>query len=153
MTTTVNYPFGGGILSPTTGIVLNNEMGDFSAPTEISPDSLPPSPTNFISPNKRPLSSMTPVIIVKGDQLVGVIGGSGGMYIIPAVIQVFLNHFILGMEPLDAVQSPRVYHKKCFPLHSQKKFNKESSTTPLSLLNITCPGGVRLKIMAQVIFA
>ncbi|GJU40188.1 glutathione hydrolase 3-like protein, partial [Tanacetum coccineum] len=46
-----------------------------------------------------------------GDQLVGVIGGSGGMYIIPAVIQVFLNHFILGMEPLDAVQSPRVYHK------------------------------------------
>lgn len=111
MTTTVNYPFGGGILSPTTGIVLNNEMGDFSAPTEISPDSLPPSPTNFISPNKRPLSSMTPVIIVKGDQLVGVIGGSGGVYIIPAVIQVFLNHFILGMEPLDAVQSPRVYHK------------------------------------------
>ncbi|GJY47260.1 gamma-glutamyltranspeptidase 1 [Tanacetum coccineum] len=108
MTTTVNYPFGGGILSPKTGIVLNNEMGDFSAPTEISPDSLPPSPTNFISPNKRPLSSMTPVIIVKGDQLVGVIGGSGGMYIIPAVIQVFLNHFILGMEPLDAVQSPRL---------------------------------------------
>lgn len=39
------------------------------------------------------------------------IGGSGGVYIIPAVIQVFLNHFILGMEPLDAVQSPRVYHK------------------------------------------
>ncbi|PWA99532.1 gamma-glutamyltranspeptidase 1 [Artemisia annua] len=111
MTTTVNYPFGGGILSPSTGIVLNNEMGDFSAPTEISPDSLPPSPANFISPNKRPLSCMTPVIIVKGDQLVGVIGGSGGMYIIPAVIQVFLNHFILGMEPLDAVQSPRVYHK------------------------------------------
>ncbi|GJS33587.1 gamma-glutamyltranspeptidase 3-like protein isoform X1 [Tanacetum coccineum] len=111
MTTTVNYPFGGGILSPTTGIVLNNEMGDFLTPTEISPDSLPPSPTNFISPNKRPLSSMTPVIVVKGDQLVGVIGGSGGMYIIPAVIQVFLNHFILGMEPLDAVQSPRVYRK------------------------------------------
>ncbi|GJW17911.1 gamma-glutamyltranspeptidase 1 [Tanacetum coccineum] len=111
MTTTVNFPWGGGILSPTTGIVLNNQMGDFSAPTEISPDNLPPSPTNFISPNKRPLSSMTPVIIVKGDQLVGVIGGSGGIYIIPAVIQVFLNHFILGMEPLDAVQSPRVYHK------------------------------------------
>nr|XP_043628418.1 glutathione hydrolase 3-like [Erigeron canadensis] len=111
MTTTVNYPFGAGVLSPATGIVLNNEMGDFSSPTEISPDSLPPSPTNFISPNKRPLSSMTPVIIVKGDQLAGVIGGSGGMYIIPAVIQVFLNHFILGMQPLDAVQSPRVYHK------------------------------------------
>lgn len=65
MTTTVNYPFGAGILSLATGIVLNNEMADFSVPTEISLDSLPPSPTNFISPNKRPLSSMTPIIIVK----------------------------------------------------------------------------------------
>ncbi|KAM0037237.1 putative glutathione gamma-glutamate hydrolase, Gamma-glutamyltransferase [Helianthus debilis subsp. tardiflorus] len=111
MTTTVNYPFGGGMVSQATGILLNNEMADFSVPTEISPDSLPPSPTNFIAPNKRPLSSMTPIIIVKDGQLAGVIGGSGGLYIIPAVLQVFLNHFILGLEPLDAVQSPRVYHK------------------------------------------
>ncbi|GJT27935.1 gamma-glutamyltranspeptidase 1 [Tanacetum coccineum] len=61
------------------------------------------------------LSSMTPVIIVKAIDMVNnwwrLYGGSGGIYIIPAVIQVFLNHFILGMEPLDAVQSPRVYHK------------------------------------------
>ena len=48
---------------------------------------------------------------LQDNQLVGVIGGSGGMNIIPAVIQVFLNHFILGMEPLAAVQNPRVYHK------------------------------------------
>ncbi|KAK1437577.1 hypothetical protein QVD17_03371 [Tagetes erecta] len=111
MTTTVNYPFGGGMQSPSTGILLNNEMADFSVPTEISPDNLPPSPANFIAPNKRPLSCMTPIIVVKDDQLAGVIGGSGGMYIIPAVIQVFLNHFVLGMEPLEAVHSPRVYHK------------------------------------------
>lgn len=65
MTTTVNYPFGAGVLSPSTGIVLNNEMGDFSSPTEISPDHLPPAPANFIEPNKRPLSSMTPLIIIK----------------------------------------------------------------------------------------
>ncbi|KVH93856.1 Gamma-glutamyltranspeptidase [Cynara cardunculus var. scolymus] len=56
MTTTVNYAFGGGVLSPSTGIVLNNEMGDFSVPTE-------------------------------DEQLAGVIGGSGGMSIIPAVAQ------------------------------------------------------------------
>ncbi|KAI7725871.1 hypothetical protein M8C21_010939 [Ambrosia artemisiifolia] len=111
LTTTVNYPFGGGMVSQATGILLNNEMADFAVPTEVSPDSLPPSPANFIAPNKRPLSSMTPLIIVKDGQLAGVIGGSGGLYITPAVIQVFLNHFILGMEPLDAVQSPRVYHK------------------------------------------
>lgn len=111
MTTTVNYPFGGGVLSPSTGIVLNNEMDDFSIPTDISPDHLPPAPANFIEPSKRPLSSMTPIIVTKDNQLVGVLGGSGGMNIIPAVTQVFLNHFILGMEPLAAVQNPRVYHR------------------------------------------
>ncbi|KAK6941429.1 hypothetical protein RJ641_026806 [Dillenia turbinata] len=111
MTTTVNYVFGGGVLSPSTGIVLNNEMGDFSTPSEITPDRLPPAPANFISPNKRPLSSMTPLIVVKDNKLAGVIGGSGGLFIIPAVIQVFLNHFVLGMEPLAAVQHPRIYHR------------------------------------------
>ncbi|XP_023898527.1 glutathione hydrolase 3 [Quercus suber] len=111
MTTTVNYPFGALVLSPSTGILLNNEMNDFSTPTEISPDKLPPAPSNFIKPNKRPLSSMTPIIVTKDDELAGVVGGSGGMNIIPAVLQVFLNHFILGMEPLAAVQNPRVYHK------------------------------------------
>ncbi|PKI66087.1 hypothetical protein CRG98_013495 [Punica granatum] len=111
MTTTVNYPFGGGVLSPSTGIVLNNEMGDFSIPTEITPDHLPPAPANFIEPNKRPLSSMTPLIITKDNELAGVIGGSGGLNIIPAVTQVFLNHFVLGMDPLAAVQSPRIYHR------------------------------------------
>ncbi|KAI8553670.1 hypothetical protein RHMOL_Rhmol05G0034400 [Rhododendron molle] len=111
MTTTVNYHFGAGLLSPSTGVVLNNEMGDFSTPTEISPERLPPAPTNFIRPNKRPLSSMTPIIVLKDNQLAGVIGGSGGLLIIPAVLQVFVNHFVLGMEPLDAVQNPRVYHK------------------------------------------
>ncbi|KAK4280969.1 hypothetical protein QN277_012519 [Acacia crassicarpa] len=109
-TTTVNWVFGAGVLSPSTGIVLNNEMDDFSIPTIVSPEELPPAPTNFIRPNKKPLSSMTPVIVTKDDRLVGVIGGSGGLHIFPSVIQVFLNHFILGMDPLDSVQSPRIYH-------------------------------------------
>lgn len=65
MTTTVNFSFGAKVLSPATGIVLNNEMDDFSTPTEISNDHLPPSPSNFIEPNKRPLSSMTPIIVLK----------------------------------------------------------------------------------------
>ncbi|KAK9131070.1 hypothetical protein Sjap_011557 [Stephania japonica] len=109
MTTTVNDHFGAGILSTSTGIVLNNEMSDFSIPTEISVDGLPPAPANFIEPNKRPLSSMTPVIILKDNQLAGVIGGSGGIRITPAVVQVFLNHFISSMKPLAAVQHSRVY--------------------------------------------
>ncbi|KAL9324705.1 hypothetical protein ACSQ67_009562 [Phaseolus vulgaris] len=111
LTSTVNYHFGAGFRSVSTGILVNNEMDDFSAPTEITPDKLPPAPANFIEPNKRPLSSMTPLIITKDDELVGVLGGSGGMNIAPAVIQIFINHFILGMKPLDAVMSPRIYHK------------------------------------------
>lgn len=111
VTSTVNSVFGSGVLSTSTGIVINNEMDDFSVPTEISKDSLPPSPANFIQPKKRPLSSMTPLIIVKDGQLAGVVGGSGGLCIIPAVAQVFLNHFLLGMDALTAVRRPRIYHQ------------------------------------------
>jgi hypothetical protein len=57
--------FGAGIRSTSTGIVINNEMDDFSIPTDISPEKLPLAPTNFIEPRKRPLSSMTPIIITK----------------------------------------------------------------------------------------
>uniref|UniRef100_A0ACD5VBN5 Uncharacterized protein n=1 Tax=Avena sativa TaxID=4498 RepID=A0ACD5VBN5_AVESA len=110
MTTTVNSFFGAHVLSPSTGIVLNNEMDDFSVP-EQTPDHLPPAPANFIAPGKRPLSSMTPTIILKGGQLAGVLGGSGGTNIIVAVTQVFLNHFVVGMSPFAAVRSARVYHK------------------------------------------
>jgi gamma-glutamyltranspeptidase/glutathione hydrolase/leukotriene-C4 hydrolase len=110
MTTTVNSFFGAHVLSPSTGIVLNNEMDDFSVP-EQTPDHLPPAPANFIAPGKRPLSSMTPTIILKGGQLAGVLGGSGGTNIIAAVTQVFLNHFVVGMSPFAAVRSARVYHK------------------------------------------
>lgn len=46
------------------------------------------------------------------------IGGSGGMKIIPAVVQVFINHFVLGMEPLAAVQNPRVYHQVTFSVYN-----------------------------------
>jgi gamma-glutamyltranspeptidase/glutathione hydrolase/leukotriene-C4 hydrolase len=67
MTTTVNSYFGAHVLSPSTGIVVNNEMDDFSVPAERTPDHLPPAPANFIAPGKRPLSSMTPTIILKAS--------------------------------------------------------------------------------------
>ena len=70
MTTSVNWVFGAGLLSPSTGIVLNNEMDDFSIPTYVSPEKLPPAPSNFIQPNKRPLSSMTPIIVTKVFRMV-----------------------------------------------------------------------------------
>ncbi|MBA0559725.1 hypothetical protein Golob_016674, partial [Gossypium lobatum] len=111
MTTTVNAYFGSKILSPSTGIVLNNEMDDFSMPINSSGNTPPPAPPNFIRPGKRPLSSMTPTIVLKDEKLKGVVGASGGSNIIAATTEVFLNHFARGMDPLSSVMAPRIYHQ------------------------------------------
>lgn len=66
MTSTINAYFGAQMLSPSTGIVLNNEMDDFSMPVaNSSANASPPAPPNFVSPGKRPLSSMSPTIVLK----------------------------------------------------------------------------------------
>ena len=65
LTTSINSYFGAKILSPNTGIILNNHMDDFSIPTNPSSKIHPHAPTNFISPGKRPLSSATPTIVIK----------------------------------------------------------------------------------------
>ncbi len=65
MTSTVNSYFGSQILSPSTGILLNNEMDDFSIPGNVSAGVPAPAPANFIRPGKRPLSSMSPTIVLK----------------------------------------------------------------------------------------
>ncbi|CAN4097253.1 unnamed protein product [Withania somnifera] len=111
MTTTVNSYFGAKYLSPSTGIVLNNEMDDFSIPANRSENVPPPAPANFIHPGKRPLSSMTPTIVLKGGQLRGVVGASGGAMIIAGTTEVLLNHFARGMDPFSSVMAPRYYHQ------------------------------------------
>ncbi|KAK1551319.1 hypothetical protein Q3G72_033843 [Acer saccharum] len=111
MTNTVNAYFGAVILSPSTGIVLNNEMDDFSMPLNSTSKNLPPpAPANFIRPGKRPLSSMSPTIVLKDGKLKAVLGASGGANIIAGTTEVFLNHFALKMDPLSSVMVPRVYH-------------------------------------------
>ncbi|KAK4853456.1 hypothetical protein QYF36_009535 [Acer negundo] len=110
MTNTVNAYFGAVILSPSTGIVLNNEMDDFSMPFNNNSKNLPPpAPANFIRPGKRPLSSMSPTIVLKDGKLKAVLGASGGDNIIAGTTEVFLNHFALKMDPLSSVMAPRVY--------------------------------------------
>ncbi|KAL1830993.1 hypothetical protein ACET3Z_000644 [Daucus carota] len=111
MTTTVNSYFGAQIMSPSTGIVLNNEMDDFSIPFKTTGGARPPAPANFIVPGKRPLSSMTPTIVLKGKRLIGVVGASGGSMIIAGTTEVFLNHFARKLDPLSSVMAPRVYHQ------------------------------------------
>ncbi|XP_062098352.1 glutathione hydrolase 1-like [Humulus lupulus] len=111
MTTTVNAYFGSKILSPSTGIILNNEMDDFSMPANVTKGVRPPAPANFIRPGKRPLSSMSPTIVVKNNQLKAALGASGGAFIFAAVGEVLLNHFVKRMDPLTSVMAPRIYHQ------------------------------------------
>ncbi|KAK6123447.1 hypothetical protein DH2020_042812 [Rehmannia glutinosa] len=107
MTISLNSYFGSKMVSPSTGIFLNNQMYDFSIPTSSEP---PPSPANFIQPFKRPLSSMTPTIILKRTQIKAVIGAAGGLLIPDAVTEVLVNYFNREMDPLRAVKYPRFYH-------------------------------------------
>lgn len=109
MTTTINSYFGAKFLSPTTGILLNNEMDDFSMPAKNLEDVPPPAPANFIHPGKRPLSSMNPIIVLKGKKLKAVIGASGGSFIIAGTTEVFLNYFAREMDPFSSVMAPRSY--------------------------------------------
>ncbi|KAL4199589.1 hypothetical protein AMTRI_Chr03g145660 [Amborella trichopoda] len=112
LTSTINNFFGAWFRSRKTGIVLNNQMDDFSIPSNTTSNTtMPPAPANFIKPHKRPLSSTMPTIILKDGQLNAVIGASGGPRIIPANIQVLLNHFVHNMDPFSAILAPRVYHR------------------------------------------
>ncbi|GBG90657.1 hypothetical protein CBR_g51005 [Chara braunii] len=110
-TTTINTGFGSKVVSKSTGILLNNEMDDFSIPGVANTFGLPPSKMNFIEPGKRPLSSMSPTIITRKGLLKMVVGASGGPLIIPGVLQVILNYIARGKVPLDSVTDPRLHHQ------------------------------------------
>lgn len=75
----IYFSFGSGLVSPSTGIILNNQMNDFSTPGVKNYYGFPPSPSNFIQPFKRPMSSLCPTVITdrKGDVVLA-IGGAGG---------------------------------------------------------------------------
>lgn len=111
-TTTINDAFGSKYYCDELGFFLNNEMDDFSAKKGVpNMFGLDGTEANSIAPQKRMLSSMTPTIIEKDNQLFMVLGSPGGSTIITSVLQTFLNVAIFQMRMQKAVDSPRFHHQ------------------------------------------
>jgi gamma-glutamyltranspeptidase / glutathione hydrolase len=112
LTTTLNTDFGSGFVPPGTGIVMNNEMDDFSIePGVPNYFGLVGSEANSISAKKRPLSSMCPTILKENGQVRFVIGAAGGPKIPTSVFLSLWNRIRFGMPLKDAVIAPRIHHQ------------------------------------------
>jgi gamma-glutamyltranspeptidase/glutathione hydrolase len=111
-TYTLNFSFGLGLVADGTGVLLNNELDDFTAkPGAANAYGLVGFDANLPGPNKRPLSSMTPTIVLKDGKPFLVTGSPGGSRIITAVLQVIVNAVDFHM-PIDAaVSAPRLHHQ------------------------------------------
>jgi gamma-glutamyltranspeptidase/glutathione hydrolase len=115
VTYTINDWFGSGVIAPGTGFFLNDEMDDFtSKPGAPNMFGLIQGVRNDIVPGKRPLSSMTPTIVLRDGKLAMVTGSPGGARIITIVAETILNAFAYGMNAQQAVDAPRI-HMQWFP--------------------------------------
>ena len=111
-TYTLNYSYGVGLVAEGTGVLLNNELDDFTAaPGASNAYGLVGFEANLPGPGKRPLSSMSPTIVLKDGRPVLVTGSPGGSRIISAVLQVIVDVLDYGMDVAAAVAAPRVHHQ------------------------------------------
>ncbi|CAN7984758.1 unnamed protein product, partial [Ixodes hexagonus] len=110
VTGTVNYYFGSMVSSG--GVVLNNQMDDFSVPGVTDQYTVAPLETNFVAPGKRPLSSMAPAVVVdqNGDAQL-VLGGAGGTKITSGIALVSMRYLWQGNTIKEAIDFPRVHHQ------------------------------------------
>jgi gamma-glutamyltranspeptidase/glutathione hydrolase len=111
-TYTLNFPYGVGLVAEGTGVLLNNELDDFTAaPGASNAFGLVGFEANLPGPGKRPLSSMSPTIVLKDGKPVLVTGSPGGSRIISAVLQVVVDVLDYQMDVAAAVAAPRVHHQ------------------------------------------
>ncbi|MDA9716041.1 gamma-glutamyltransferase [Bacteroidota bacterium] len=111
-TTTLNTAFGSGVVIEGTGILMNNEMDDFSSSPGIENYFLLlGNEANKIEPLKRPLSSMTPTIVLREGKPFIITGAQGGSRIITAVLHIILNYYEFKMSAKDAVYANRYHHQ------------------------------------------
>lgn len=108
----INYDFGSRVVGNMTGIIYNDEMDDFSTPGVTNVWGYEPSPANYIAPGKRPLSSMSPSMLVDEDgNVFMVVGGSGGSRIISSTALTIMNAMWFGDALEDAIKKPRIHHQ------------------------------------------
>lgn len=111
-TYTLNFSYGVGLMAKGTGVLLNNELDDFSAkPGVPNAYGLIGGEANAVAPRKRPLSSMSPTIVFKDGKVFLVTGSPGGSRIITTVLQVVSNVIDHGMNIAEATHAPRVHHQ------------------------------------------
>jgi gamma-glutamyltranspeptidase / glutathione hydrolase len=112
VTYTINDDFGAKVIAGNTGFFLNDEMDDFTAkPGVPNYFGLVQGKANAIAPGKRPLSSMTPTIVLKDGRPVLVVGTPGGARIITTVLEIIVNVIDYGMTLQEAVDAPRIHHQ------------------------------------------
>lgn len=112
ITSTVNTSFGSKVVIPGTGVVLNNQMDDFSAQVgAANAFGLVGSDANAVAAKKRPLSSMSPTLVFKGDQPVMTLGAAGGPTIISQVVQTLLYRLQDNMPLAEAMAQPRIHQQ------------------------------------------
>ncbi|CAH0564903.1 unnamed protein product [Brassicogethes aeneus] len=125
LTSSLSRNFGAGIASQSTGIILNSQMGEFSSPCGHGEGCLPPNKANFIEHGKRPLTSMSPTVIVDIDnQMKFLVGATGGPRMITQIALTVLKKLWFNMTLEEAVQHPR-FHHQLFPmvLYLEKEFD------------------------------
>lgn len=111
-TATVNTTFGSGVVLPGTGIVMNNEMDDFSAqPGTPNAFGLIGAEANAVAPGKRPLSSMSPTIVLRDGKPVFTVGAAGGPTIISQAVLAIIHFIDHGMTPSKALGQARFHHQ------------------------------------------
>ena len=111
-TYSLNFSYGLGLIADGTGVLLNNTLDDFTAkPGAANAYGLVGFDANLPAPGKRPLSSMTPTIVLKGGKPFLVTGSPGGSRIITAVLQVITNVIDFHMPVAEAVSAPRLHHQ------------------------------------------
>ncbi|OGE52752.1 hypothetical protein PENARI_c009G10880 [Penicillium arizonense] len=108
--TTINLLFGSHVMVPETGIIMNDEMNDFSIPGSSNQFGYIPSVANYVRPGKRPLSSITPAIVTRPDGSLFLIAGSaGGSRIITATVQNIIHSIDQGLSAAQSLAQPRLH--------------------------------------------